>query len=559
MRDRPQKKPQEKPQEKPIDLRAFRWSWTSFMVLATSVPYLVFWLKTPAGHRYSWILPPYPEDSFGYMAWSQQAAHGHVLFRLKYTALPHSAFLFHPFFLVAGWISRLFGCDIGIVHWVLKAVGVVLFFCVFYRYTDYLKLRRWQSILASVLVGISSGVGGLLAFSGLAKQWQIVPADLRLPEVSTYWALSWNPLFPYSLTLIVLIIFWLDRGTSEAHRRGLWFSDLWISGLWFSGFATGVLALIHPYALPWLFAYAVIIAVARRGWDAFGLLLRYFAAAFPLVLYVALVSVLQPLVARHSGRGEMKSPDLVDYLLGFGLPLLICVAGLTVKPGDWVKRYWQLILWFLLSLVFSYLPFWFQRKLIFGAQIPLCILAAICLDLMMNRASWFKGRSWATVVAAIILVALLVSTPLFLFVSEASEVKRDVYGTYYVSDGVRDGLNFLKEKTRPDEVVFASWEASRMIPAYAGNTVLWGHWAMSVDLEERKQWDAHLFGENSNWQDPQRSSDFWGAGVEYIFADDGMKESMAQYPEVWRVMLNDADKVFDNGSVVIYKHRTGRP
>jgi hypothetical protein len=543
-----QEKPQEKPREKPIDMRAFRWAWTSFMVLATSVPYLVFWFQTPAGHRYSWILPPYPEDSFGYMAWSQQAAHGRLLFQLKYTALPHSAFLFHPFFLVAGWISRFFGCDIGIVHWSLKAVGVILFFCAFYRYIDYLKLSRLQSILASVLVGISSGVGGLLAFSGLAKQWQIVPADLRLPEVSTYWSLLWNPLFPYSLTLIVLIIYWLDSGTRDARK-----SDLWLGG-----FTTGILALLHPYALPLLFAYAVIVTVARRGRAALGFLLRFFAAASPLVLYVVLVSVLQPLVSRHSGRGGMKSPDLVDYALGFGFPLLICVAGLTVKPGQWAKRYWQLILWFLLSLVFSYLPFWFQRKLIFGAQIPLCILAAISLDLILTRASWLRSRKWAKVSAAVILLSLLISTPAYLFLSEAEEVRHDAYGTYYIGNEMMEGLNFLKDRTRPNDVVFATWETSRLIPAFAGNTVLWGHWAMSVDLEERKQWDAHLFDKNSNWQDPHRSNDFWGTDIQYIFADGGMKESIEQYPEVWRVMLNDADKVFANGSVVIYKHRAGR-
>jgi hypothetical protein len=285
-------------QAKPTDMRVFRSGWTAFMVLATSVPYLVFWFHTPAGYHYSWILPPFPEDSFAYMAWSRQAVNGSLLFQLKYTALPHAAFLFQPFFLVGGWISRLFGCDIGIVHWALKAVGVVLFFAAFYKYTDYLGLSRFQSIAASVFVGVSSGFGGLFAFLGLAKQWHIVPADLWMPEVSTYWSLLWNPLFPYSLTLIVLIVYCLDRGTRNARQ-----SDFWLGG-----FAIGILALIHPYALPMLVAYAVIITVARRAPDALGFLLRFFAAAFPFVIYVVLVSILQPLMSQHSTRGKMVSP-----------------------------------------------------------------------------------------------------------------------------------------------------------------------------------------------------------------------------------------------------------
>ena len=51
-------------------LCAFRWGWTALMVLATSLPYLVNFASTPAGYRYTWILPPYPEDSLSYMAWS---------------------------------------------------------------------------------------------------------------------------------------------------------------------------------------------------------------------------------------------------------------------------------------------------------------------------------------------------------------------------------------------------------------------------------------------------------------------------------------------------------
>src|ERR1700691_1118397 len=84
----------------PTGLRGFRTGWTAFMVLATSIPYLLNWRDTPPGRLYTWILPPYPEDSFAYQAWAQQAAHGALLFRDKYTALPHAAFLFHPFFLV---------------------------------------------------------------------------------------------------------------------------------------------------------------------------------------------------------------------------------------------------------------------------------------------------------------------------------------------------------------------------------------------------------------------------------------------------------------------------
>jgi hypothetical protein len=527
-----------------VNMRAFRWGWSTFVVLATSLPYLIFWLRTPPGNHYSWIIPPFPEDSFAYMAWSQQAAHGSLLFKLKFTALPHSAFLFHPFFLLSGWLAVLSGANIGAIHWVLKAIGIVLFYVVFYTYIDWLRLTRFQSVVASVLVGVCSGFGGLFSL-GLIDRWHIIPADLGLPEMTTYWSLLWNPLFPYSLALIVLIIFLLDRGSREARKR-----DFLLAGL-----ATGVLTLIHPYSLPMLFTFAVIVTVARQLSDAVGLLLCFFSISLPFTLYVILAS-LNPLISQHSALGVMKSPNLLAYALGFGLPLVILIAGLALNARDWIQGYWQLVLWFILSLGFAYLPFWFQRKLIFGAQIPLCVLAAIILDLSLTKVSPLERRAWLCMCAAAVAVPLLIATPIFQLVRTAREVEINEHNSYYIPDDVLAGLNFLKERTKPDEVVFATWETSRLIPAYSGNTVLWGHWAMSVDAENRKRWYASLFNATSEWQDPQRSQNFWGAGIQYIFADGELEQSIEQNPERWLIILASSDKVFANSSVAIYKHRT---
>lgn len=528
-------------------LRAFRWGWTAFMVVATSVPYLLNWLSTPAGYHYTWIVPPYFEDSLAYQSWSQQAAHGSLLFQIKYTALPQSPFLFHPFFLVCGWLSALFACDIGVVHWVMKAVGVGFFLAAFFRYVDYLGLNRFQSIAASILVGISSGMGWFLYFLGCADQLPFVPADLQVVDMNTYWSLLWNPLFPYSLALMLLTVHGLDRGTREARK----------SDFWFSGLMTGGLALIHPYSQPLLFVFAVVITTVRRRADAPGYLCRYFSAVLPFVLYVGLVAIFDPVVSQHSAHGEMKSPPLASYAIGFGFPLLLCVGGLVVERGRWLKQYWQVALWFLLPVTFSYLPLWFQKKLIFGAHLPLCILAGIACDRI--RVWYFGPRTpkWVLAVVAAVLLPLLASTPMNLLVIESREVKSNPDGAYYINNEVMAGLKFLKDRTRPNEVVFATLETSRLIPAFAGNTVVWGHWAMAVDFEKRESWFNNLLDEQANRDDDRRSREFWGTDIQYIFADGVLKQALGQNSLAWRGILGNADQVFTNGSVVIYKRRDG--
>src|ERR1019366_6031147 len=267
----------------------------------------------------------------------------------------------------------------------------------------------FQSTAASILVGISSGLGGLLVFLDLAGQSPaLCPADLWVMDANTFYSLLWNPLFPYSLTLMLLAIYWLDRGTREARKLDFWWS----------GFATGVLALIHPYSQPLLFAFAVIIAVVRRRMEAPAYLWRHFLVLLPFLLYVVWAAAFHPIVSRHNAAGVMKSPDLVAYVLGFGFPLLLAAAGLVMGLGQLLKRYWHVTLWFLLSVAFAYLPVWFQRKFIFGAHVPLCLVAGIGFDLLLVRFSNARARKEAMIAAVVIFLPLLASTPMYLLASQ---------------------------------------------------------------------------------------------------------------------------------------------
>ena len=525
-------------------LRLFRWGWIVFMVLATSLPYLWNAALTPHGYRYDWILPPYPQDSFGYMAWSQQAARGALLFKIKYTALPQSAFLFQPFFLICGWASRVLGCDIGVIGLVLKEVGVVLFFLVFYRYVDYLGMSSFQSVVASILLGVSSGFGGAMRFFGWSQYPRIFSADELMPDVSTYWSLLWNPLFPYSLVLMLLTIYYLDCGTREKRK-----ADLWLAGL-----VSGLLALIHPYSQPLLFAFAVILIAVRTGTEWMEYLARYLAILIPCGVYLALLSALQPLVAQHSSRGAMPNFPFVSYLLGFGLLLLIWIAGFAVGEGRWMKQYWQIGVWFLLSLALAYLPVWFQRKLIFGAHVPLCIMAAVSFDKLLGRVSNLRTAKWVLAAAAIVLIPILMTTPIYLLIMQNREVRSNRTGPYYISNDMDNALKYLKQYGKPDQVVFARFDTSGFIPAFTGNTVVWGHWAMSVDLDARRRWFDDL-QERQKWGDTDRARRFWDSGIEYIFADGDLETEITKTPRKWSDILQDADEVFRNDTVVIYKHR----
>ncbi len=366
-------------------------------------------------------------------------------------------------FFICGFISSLLACDIGVVHFIAKAIGVVLFFVIFFRYIDYLELNSLQSAIATILVGVSSGCGWLALKFGIHPSSNYdVPVDLIMPETNTFWSLLWNPLFTYSLSLLVLSIHLMDRGTREVRNR-----DLWLSGL-----CVGVLALIHPYQVPLLFAFAVMIVVFRRGKDAMGPLLRFLVPALPSALYMFLVSKYHPIAAMHSSSREMKSQHLLSYAIGFGTPLLLALAGLYVEWRKIVPRYWQLLLWVLLSISFSYLPFWFQRKSTSGIHVPLCILAGISVDWILARIPGVRMRRWALVGSTLLLLPLAVSTQVPLLVSGRRTVRENEGGAYYIDTDLLNALDFLEHNSNPDDIVFATWPTSSLIPGLSGNTVV---------------------------------------------------------------------------------------
>jgi hypothetical protein len=522
--------------------RRFQWAWTGFVLALTVIPYLVnFWL-TPKGQTYAWILPPYPADAYAYRAWAKQAFDGHWLFTLKFTALPHRPFLFLPFFLAAGRLARLGGIDIGLALLLLKSVGVVFFFRAFFGFLRHLKLTPFQSAAAAVFAGISSGLGGfapLVFKEGLSRAW--TPVDVWLVDSNTFWSLLWNPLFPFSLALMLLSVHWADQGLAQSDR----------GRAWAAGACLGALALLHPYPLAVLYPLLTVLCLFRRPKDWLPFWLRIVGASLPVALAIAALSFLHPLVRAHNDLGTEGSLSLFSYAAGFGLPLALAAAGFFAER-DFAKKYWPLLSWLGVSLALTYCPVWFRTKYIFGAHLPICILAGAAAEPLLGSLPW--NRAGKAALAALFL-ALTSYTQIRNFRAGLAEVRANDDGLFRIRDGMMDGLRYLETRSDHSALVFAAPPTSAKICAYSGDTVVWGHWAQAVDAKEREEWIRDIFTDDSGLSLDERRRKFWGSGVEYLFLDgswrDGFRTGVASR------LLADADKVFENSEVSIYK-RAGR-
>jgi hypothetical protein len=460
--------------------RRAAWTWAVAFAAVTALPYLIAAAAAPAGHAYTWILPPYSEDGLAYFAWVRQAELGHLLFAMKYTAVPHQPFLFLPFFLVAGWIVHLTALPVGIAMLLLKSVGVVLFWLAFFRLAATLRLDRRETLLGAVLAGTSSGLGGWWAlFAGLERATAGPAADLRIVDANTLWSLVWNPLFPFSFALMLLAFDGWERATADGRE---------MRGAWIAGAALGGLALVHPYVVPLLLVVLGVVGAARLRAGVVPAALRL-AAGLALPAGITAYSYFSnPLVQAHSRAGTMQAGPLTGMLLALGLPLLLAGIGMAAGRGDVRRRLWPLALWAALGLAGCTLPVWFQHKMVLGVHLPVCMIAAAAVA-SFQRPSGGRGRHRAGALAAVaLLVAATVPSHVANAIATIRDVRRNDACHVYVREDVAAALGFLRRSTSPDDVVLASLTTSTLVPAFAGNTVVWGHWAQSVDIASRRRW-----------------------------------------------------------------------
>jgi hypothetical protein len=331
-----------------------------------------------------------------------------------------------------------------------------------------------------------------------------------------------------------------DKSLADADKRAAWLS----------GLCLGALALLHPYPLAVLYPLLTVLCVVRRPGDWLPYWLRLAGASAPAALYVASLSYFHPLLRAHAGLGGQGGFTLFAWLTGFGLPLALAAAGLLSGGAAFARRYWPLLLWLGLSLALCGSPLWFSTKCVFGSHLPVCLLAGAAAEPLWRRMPWRPAGKAA--LAALVLLPMP-WTNLVHLKECLTTVAANADGQYRLSPGMVSALNYLAAHSRRSDVVFSDPWTSAKVCAYAGNTVVWGHWAQGVDAPQRQAWVDRVFSPASGLSADERRRLFWGSGVGYVFVRGLWRAGFntGYGPE----LLRDADEVFVNEAVTIYRRR----
>jgi hypothetical protein len=336
-------------------------------------------------------------------------------------------------------------------------------------------------------------------------------------EAFTFLTLYLNPLFTVSLLLMVGFLIGLLDSESSAKPAAL------------SGICGLVLGNIHGYdvitltAIWLLYLITRTLANRRIPRNLLAPTLIAFMPAFLSAGYQYFLLKSNPVFAARVNVPTL-SPPLLRYVLGFGLLIPLALAGATtlrsrgtVETEELENQKSPTLLysstpllflasWAVANLGATYLPVPFQRKMVMGLHLPLCILAGAAIGAGFSS---FSVNRWRLALGSILLVTTFTNLRFLWRDIEffQANLAQSLIQRPFLMQGERQLLAWLRTSVKPGTAVQPlPWipiqESGRLdttlaafAPGLTGLPVAAGHWGETPNFGETiKEWGRFARG-----------------------------------------------------------------
>jgi hypothetical protein len=299
-----------------------------------------------------------------------------------------------------------------------------------------------------------------------------------------------NPHFPLAVGLMLLIfLLALEIPNTVLHRAPQRENSRRRSAVSIVGSAALglLLAMIQPFAVPIvlivLSVYLVLLGWSERRLPQGPLLITLSAAigAAPVMLYDLYVYRTNPALAAWSAQNLTPSLPPWSYALGYGLVLLLALAGIWVtlrrRTGDDLF----LLSWVGSVVVLLYIPFALQRRFITGFHVPLVLLATTGLQQII----WPRLRPRRQTLFTGLVIGLTALSSLFVPLVSVVGVVQGQFPLVMTQEEF-DAYIWLRDNTTWTDTVLAPTELGVFVPAWAGNRVVYGHPFETIEAEQKE-------------------------------------------------------------------------
>jgi hypothetical protein len=474
------------------------WRWvggiSSLLVTLTLLPYA--WALIASANstvQFMGILSN-PQDGATYLSKIQQGVDGHWLFELRHTPQPHDPAGFHLFYLLLGHVASLLGVSPVLIFHVARVAASFFMFFALYHLAASIWQRPRPRRLFFLLTAIGSGLGWLALI--LVSNEEFAP-DLYVPEAFPLFAAYTNPHFPLAIGCIAL----LAAQIMEAFRPGMDEAPNPENGGLLVVVLSVILAIISPPAIlvvgSVLAVYTLVQAISTRSlpihqarWTAVIAL-----PAFPFAVYYYAVFRFNDTFGQFNEQNVTDSPNVVLFLFGFGLLLLMALPGIWRAAKRFEPDGDQLMLiWLGVNTLLVYLPFFaLQRRLFIGLIIPVVYFAVRALE-----DYWFTRipEKWRAASLVALVVFILPSHVLTFIAPLAFAVFDRQAGqdtSLLLSQDYIQALEWADNDSQNNQVLLASPPISLWIPARTHLRPFYGHPFETVPAELRRQAMRHFY------------------------------------------------------------------
>jgi hypothetical protein len=487
------------------------WFWiaglTGLIVLAASWPY---WLAytVPAPHVFGGILVN-PMDGNSYFAKMREGWRGDWLFTLPYTAQPGPGVFIFTYYLFLGHLARWTGASIELVYHTARFFSGAFLLLTAYHFISRFFDSFRERLAAWLLFAFGSGLGWVAAlFGGFTS-------DLWVAEAIPFLSVFTNSHFCLTSALMLWVFEWTlpglaagsfqSRGSSPSLLRGEGSRATWLLQMTLIALATLAVAQLQPLALLtiglvlgalmfWHFFADGFDTSSPRSGLWLGLRRRFSTdaailpsfifglCAVPWLIYDALLTRAQPMLAGWNAQNLTPSPPAWDVLISGGVPLLLAVLGGVIaarrrSPLDLIP-----LVWLSLNIVALYAPFSLQRRLSLGIWMPIVLLAALGFrEVIAPR----LATRWQPLLLVLVILLSSLSNLLVYVAALGGIQKRDP--AIFLNQNEVEAFDWLAKETLPGAVVLAAPKTGLFIPAHSDARVIYGHPFETVEAQAQKQ------------------------------------------------------------------------
>ncbi len=535
------------------------FSFLAFVL--SSVPYLYVHHITQPSHVFLGQIISTLDHNM-YFSFIRQAESGHFLFRNRLTYIEHAPVFVNLEFWFVGTLQRITGFDENQLYKWWRILGIVSLVTGFVLNARLLLQSTAKVYAATALFLFSGGIGfihtslNLMGFRAVVKHWGVfgysATSALSLDTSSCimpFNQMMTNPHFSLPTGIILLGFYYF---LSAEMKNNL--SHYALSGCFF--FLTG---LIRPYdILPVVCAIPVYVALTNKA-GKFSGLEKPGAVVWRLLPVMCVVPVLaynvwlfrwHPVFSHWSSQGNNSHmiPSFLVHYVNFGIIGLLALLRVALyKKVRFGSSEIFLSILFVVTLIINHaghyttlMPWSFQVGAFAAAPLVLLGCAPEYGELFRQR---YVYRIFVTAVALVV-----VASNLALVEFRCAIIgDRKNFSHMLTSKDEYDSWIWLRNHSRPGEVLLSSFYSSSRIAKYTDLNVVAGHPFVTPEFERTQQIAAKVVFDSvigqPAWEALQQLR------VDYIYI--GPTERVFA-----RYQIKDTDsvrRVFSNPVVDIYK------